>query len=341
MLRFTNDSRFIILIIILSTALMSAIIANTTAAAIMLPIGLSIIKSLPKKNRKKFAICILLSIAYSASIGGTISLIGTTPNLFAAQFLAKGGIIISFSDWLKLISPFSFIMLFSLWLFMLFKFGILKSQKINIKIEKIPNETGAKIVSLIIIITVIVWTIKPFVPILHDIDDVMIGLISSVLLIIIPIPGKKILLGWKDIKIPWGILLLFGGGLALGNSLLVSGTAQYIVEFLPEWNNFILIIFVIASLSVMLTEFMSNTAFSATFIPLFLLFANSLGINPLFVVLTVAVCSSLAFMLPIGTPPNTIVYKTKYVKIFDMIKTGILLNVISIILWTLYVFLVV
>jgi len=337
MLKFTNDSRFILLTIILSTALMSAIIANTTAAAIMLPIGLSIIKSLPKKNRKKLGICILLSIAYAASIGGTISLIGTTPNLFAAQFLAKEGIIITFSDWLKLVSPFSFIMLFALWAFMLFKFGLLKPEKIKIKIEKIPDEIGAKIVSIIIIATIIVWIIKPFVPILHDVDDVMIGLTSAILLIITPIPGRRILLGWKDIKIPWNILLMFGGGLALGNALLVSGGAQYIVGFLPQSNNFILTVFLIASITLVLTEIMSNTAFSATFIPAFLLYANSIGASPMTLVLTAAVCSSFAFMLPIGTPPNAIVYRTKNVKISDMVKTGIFMNIISVLLWVLYV----
>lgn len=339
MLRFSNDSKFVLLTIILSTALISSLIANTTAAAIMLPIGLNIVKSVPEKNRKKLGTCILLAIAYSASIGGTITLIGTTPNLFAAQFLAKQGITVTFSDWLKLISPFSFVMLFVMWFLMLLTYDLFKSEKINIKIEKIPNEIGTKIVALIIIATVIIWTIKPFVSILRDVDDVMIGLTSAILLIIIPIPGKKLLLSWRDIKIPWSILLMFGGGLALGNALLASGAAQYIVEFLPKFNSFILNIFVIAIIIHILTEFMPNTAVSSTFILVFLLFANSLGMNPLMLILTAAVCSSLSFMLPVGTPPNVIVYRTKYVKISDMIKTGFFIKIISILLWTLFVFL--
>ncbi len=336
MLKHTDDSRFILLTIILSTALISSVIANTTAAAIMLPIGLSVIKSIPEKLRKKMGVCILLSIAFSASIGGNITLIGTTSNLFAAQFLAEQGIIITFSDWLKIMPLFSFILLFSLWILLLFKFGLLKPEKIKIKIENPPTEIGTKIVVLIIVSTVIVWVIKPFISIIRDVDDVMIGLISAILLIITPIPGRKVLLGWKDIKIPWNLLLMFGGSIALGNALLASGTAQYIVEFLPRPDNFILTILLVTSISVAIDQFMSSTAFSATFIPVFLLFANSIGMNPLIIVLSVTVASSFSFMLPISTPPNALVHRTRYVKISEMIKTGFLLIIISILLWVLY-----
>ncbi len=340
MLKFTNDSRFVLLILILSTALISALIANTTSAAIMLPIGLSIIDSLPKKLKKKLGICILLSIAYAASIGGKLTLIGSTPNLLTAQFLLEEGIQLGFSDWSKFVAPFSFLMLFALWAFMLFKFNLLKRREIKVTIERIPEETGAKVTALIIIFAIIVWIIKPFIPLLQDIDDVLIGLGTAILLITIPIPGRKILLGWGDIKIPWNILLMFGGGLALGHTLLVSGAAQYIVDLLPTFSNsFILVILVVTTISVFLTEFMSNTAFASTFIPIFLIFAKSLGMNPFLLILTVGVCSSLAFMLPISTPPNAIVYRIKEIKISDMVKTGIFMNIISIILWVFYVFL--
>jgi len=304
----------------------------------MLPIGLSIVDSLPTNLKKKLGICILLSIAYAASIGGKLTLIGSTPNLLTAQFLSEEGIYIGFSDWSKFVAPFSFLMLFALWVFMLFKFNLLRRKQIKVRIEKIPEETGAKVTAFIIISAIIVWVIKPFIPLIQDIDDVLIGLGTAILLIIVPIPGRKILLGWGDIKIPWNILLMFGGGLALGHTLLVSGAAQYIVDLLPGFSNsFILIILVITTMSVFLTEFMSNTAFASTFIPIFLIFAKSLGMNPFLLILTVGVCSSLAFMLPIGTPPNAIVYRIKEVKISDMIKTGVFMNIISILLWSLYV----
>lgn len=338
MLKLTNDSRFVLLILILSTALISALIANTTSAAIMLPIGLSIVKFLPKNLKKKLGICILLSIAYAASIGGKLTLIGSTPNLLTAQFLSEEGIHISFADWSKLVAPFSFLMLIVLWMFMLFKFKLLKHRRIKVKIEKIPGEIGAKVTSLIIISAIIVWVTKLFIPLLQDIDDVLIGLGAAILLIAIPIPGRKILLGWGDIKIPWNILLMFGGGLALGHTLLVSGAAQYIVDLLPTFSNvFILVILLITTTSVFLTEFMSNTAYASTFIPIFLIFAKILGMNPFLLILTVGVCSSLAFMLPIGTPPNAIVYRIKEVRISDMVKTGVFMNIISILLWVLYV----
>jgi len=338
MLKFTNDSRFVLLILIVSTALISALIANTTSAAIMLPIGLSIVDTLPTNLKKKLGICILLSIAYAASIGGKLTLIGSTPNLLTAQFLSKEGIQLSFSDWSKFVAPFSFLMLFALWIFMLFKFKLLRREQIKVIIERIPEETGAKVTALIIISAMIVWVIKPFIPLIQEIDDVLIGLGTAILLIIIPIPGRKILLGWGDIKIPWNILLMFGGGLAVGHTLLVSGAAQYIVDLLPTFSNsFIVIILIVTTLSVFLTEFMSNTAFASTFIPIFLIFAKSLGMDPFLLVLTVGVCSSLAFMLPISTPPNAIVYRVKEVKISDMVKTGIFMNIISILLWCLYV----
>jgi len=338
MLKFTNDSRFVLLILIFSTALISALIANTTSAAIMLPIGLAIIDSLPTNLKKKLGICILLSIAYAASIGGKLTLIGSTPNLLTAQFLSEEGIQLSFSTWSKFVAPFSFLMLFALWVFMLFKFKLFKRKEIKVKIEKIPEEIGAKVTALVIISAIIVWVVKPFIPLLQGIDDVLIGLGAAILLIVIPIPGRKILLSWGDIKIPWNILLMFGGGLALGHTLLVSGAAQYIVNLLPGFSNsFILIILIITTMSVFLTEFMSNTAFASTFIPIFLIFAKGLGMNPFLLILTVGVCSSLAFMLPIGTPPNAIVYRIKEIKISDMVKTGIFMNIISILLWCLYV----
>jgi len=338
MLKMTNDSRIILLVIILSTGLISTIVANTTAAALMLPIGLSIINSCPKKMKKKFAICILLAIAYSASIGGTATLIGTPPNLIVAQFLSKENINITFGTWLKLVSPFSFIFLMILWIFLLFRYNLFKREEIKIRIENIPLEIGAKITVVIILSTITIWSIKSFTPILQNIDDVVIGLTAAVLLIIIPIPGRKILLGWRDLKIPWDILLMFGGGLALGNSLFTSGVAQYIVNIFPKFpTNFMFFIFIIGTMSNYITEVIPNTAFTSSFVPIFLLLTKNIGLNPLFVILTVGVCGSMAFTLPMGTPPNAVVYKTKYFRVLEMVKTGIFLEIISLFLWISYV----
>ena len=338
MLKLSNDSRILLLVIIISTGLISMVIANTTATALMLPTGLSIINCCSKKNKKKFAISLLLAIAFSATIGGTATLIGTPPNLIVAQYLSKESINITFWDWLKLVSPFSFMFLITLWVVLLFRYNLFKREEINIKIENFPLEIGAKITIGIIISAITIWSIKSFIPVLQSIDDVVIGLIAAILLIVIPIPGRKVLLGWKDLKIPWNILLMFGGGLAIGNTLFVSGAAQYIVNLLPSFpTNFILIILIISAISNYATEVIPNTAFVATFVPVFLVMAKSMGINPLFVILTVGVCGSMAFTLPTGTPPNAIVYKTKYFHISEMVKTGIILEIISLILWVLYV----
>jgi hypothetical protein len=112
-------------------------------------------------------------------------------------------------------------------------------------------------------------------------------------------------LGWKDLKIPWSILLMFGGGLALGNTLFVSGVAQYLVDLLPQFpTNFMLIILIISAISNYATEVIPNTAFVSTFVPIFVILTKSTGLNPLFIILTVGVCGSMAFTLPIGTLPS-------------------------------------
>jgi len=338
MLKLSNDYRILLLVIIISTGLISAIIANTTATALMLPTALSMINSCPKKIKKKFAVSVLLAIAFSATIGGIATLIGTPPNLIVAQYLSKEGINITFGDWLKLVSPFSFMFLITLWIVLLFRYNLFKREEINIKIENFPLEVGAKITIGIIISAIIIWSVKSFVPILQNIDDVVVGLAAAILLILIPIPGRKVLLGWEDLKIPWNILLMFGGGLAIGNALFVSGAAQYIVNLLPSFPiNFVLIILIISAISNYATEVIPNTAFVSTFVPVFIVMAKSMGINPLFVILTVGVCGSMAFTLPTGTPPNAIVYRTKYFHISEMVKTGIILEIISLILWVLYV----
>lgn len=341
MLKLSTDSRIALLAIILSTGLISTIIANTTATALMLPTGLSMINACPKKLKKRFAVAVLLGIAFSATIGGTATLIGTPPNLIIAQYISKEGINITFGDWLKIMAPFSFMLLIVFWVVLLFSYNLIKREEIKIKIENIPLEIGAKITIIIIISAIVVWSTKSFIPAIKSIDDVVIGLIAAVLLITIPIPGRKVLLGWKDLKIPWSILLMFGGGLALGSTLFVSGAAQYMVDLLPKFpTNFILIILIISLISIFVTEFIPNTAFASTFVPIFVILANNMGINPLFIILSAGICGSMAFLLPIGTPPNAIVYKTKYFRITEMIKTGFLLKIVALILWVLYVFLV-
>ena len=340
MLKLSTDSRIALLAIILSTGLISTIIANTTATALMLPTGLSMINACPKKLKKRFATAVLLAVAFSATIGGSATLIGTPPNLIIAQYLSKEGINITFWDWLKIVSPFSFIFLMVLWGVLIIRFNLLKREEIKIKIEKIPLEIGAKITIIIIISAIIVWSVKSFIPAIRSIDDVVVGLTAAILLIAIPIPGRKVLLGWKDLKIPWSILLMFGGGLALGNILFVSGAAQFMVDLLPQFpNNFMLVILIISVISNYVTEILPNTAFASTFVPIFVVLTRSMGINPLFVILSAGICGSMAFLLPIGTPPNAIVYKTKYFRVSEMIKTGFLLKMILLVLWVLYVFL--
>src|SRR3989338_3569532 len=330
-----RNPKVVILSLIITTALLSMIMPNTTAAALMIPVGLGILNS-TRGESKEYKISLLLSIAYAASIGGIALLIGTPPNLIATDYLSKENINMSFFTWSKIMLPFSIIFIIILWLYITFKSKLPKNITLNYTRTKLKD--GAKITIIVVLSAVILWFTKSFVfeKIGLFLDDVFIGLAASILLFVIRIKGEP-LLKWEDANIPWDIILMFGGGLALGSILLSSGTAQWTVSalnFLPK-NEFIFLI-VTSMFIVFATELLSNTVLAATIMPVIIELYKTNGFSPLAGILTVAVCSTMAFMFPIGTPPNAIVFKSRIVSFKKMIEYGFVLNLLVVVLWVVY-----
>jgi len=250
--------------------------------------------------------------------------------------MVREGIQMSFLGWMKHAVPFSLVLLIVLWLYLTWRSKLPKN--VVVEVEKIGLGPEAKLVGLIITITVLLWVLRPLILERTGlrINDAMIGIFGSSLLFLVR-SKKKPLLKFKEVRIPWGIIFMLGGGLAIGNILLASGASDLFVHglnFLPR--NELIFLVVIATIANLSTELISNTALSATFMPVVVLLYNSVGFDPFIGILTVAVCSDMAFMLPIATPPNAIVSKSKYVNFKEMIKHGFLLNVIVIVLWVLY-----
>ncbi len=330
-----KSSRLVILGTILSTALLSTLMANTTATMLMLPIGVGILEAI-KNEDEEYRVSLLLSIAYAASIGGTAILIGTTTNLIGAEYMMREGVNIGFLGWAKILMPFTSLLLLILWIYMSWRAP--NTKKIRVKTKRIRLETNAKLTILILLITVLFWLLRPYLSQKStiEISDVIIGLLGASLLFLIR-TKKEPILKIKDVKIPWDIILMLGGALALGNILLSVGISDLFIQFMsfvPKNEiSYLLITAIIANFS---TELISNTALSATLIPIIIQFYKSAGFSPLLGIFTVAVCSDMAFMLPIATPPNAIISKNKHVTFKKMFSYGVWLNFIVIILWVLY-----
>jgi len=332
---FGKNAKFTILGIIITTAFLSFFMPNTTSTALMLPVGLGILAA-TRNVKKQFRTSLILSIAYSASIGGTGVLIGTTTNLIGAEYMMRENIDIGFLDWSKIVLPFTLILLVVLWLYMTKRSKL--PDNIKVDVENVELNPQAKVVIAILLVTVLIWIMRPFISQKFNlpINDIDIGVVSAISFFFISYKSKPIL-QVKDAKIPWGIVLMVGGALAVGNILLNTGISDLFVEsmsFLPK-NKLVFLIAtaIIANFS---TELLSNTALSATLIPIIIQLYKSVGFNPFLGILTVAVCSDMAFMLPIATPPNAIVSKSKYVNFRNMISHGFWLNLIVIVLWVTY-----
>tara|TARA_R110002072_G_scaffold113367_3_gene242770 strand:+ start:2865 stop:4193 length:1329 start_codon:yes stop_codon:yes gene_type:complete len=341
----------------LATSLLSMWISNTATAIMMLPIGMSIIKLIgsklhSKKEKQNFALSILLGIAYAANIGGIGTLIGTPPNLVLASLAEDSGLNgINFSSWFFFAIPLV-IVLFSLCFILLSKIIFpLKSLKIEGMSLLIKQELenlgelseGEKRVSIILIFTALCWVFRAQlnqIYFLENLSDTIIAIMTSIVLFALP-SGKKSkpILVWEDSKkLPWEILLLFGGGLALAKGLSVSNIVLDIGTWISSNSGsaiFILII-VICAFSIFLTEVMSNVALVSVFIPVSFIVAEGFGLNGLQLAIPLTIGASCAFMFPISTPPNAVVFASGKIKMKDMAKAGFFLNLLCLILISLY-----
>lgn len=373
-----TSPRRLVLGFMVATAFLSMWISNTATAMMMIPIAVAIIltiipgteqslENLEGKDRA-LARCLILSIPYAASIGGIATIIGTPPNgIFISQLavIFPDAPTIDFFTWMKFGVPFAAVLLIIAWIWLTMVSyrrmeANLPSAKglIRKELDKLgPLSTGERWTLIVFALTALAWIFAQtkdiggfIVPgldmIFPGIKDSTIAIFGALLLFLLPVDAKKgiFTMDWEwAVKIPWGILLLFGGGIALSNGFIQSGLAATIVNSLTPLHTLpiAILIFVIALGVSLATEVSSNTAMAAVLMPIMAVMAISVEVNPLFLMMTAAVCASLAFMLPVATPPNAVAYGSGYIEAKDLLRSGWALDVIGVTLWTLFLFTVV
>ena len=359
----------ILLGFMLATSFLSMWISNTATTMMMVPILISIIQKLEdiigKKNISRYSIGLLLGVAYSASIGGIATLVGTPPNLSFArifQIMFPEAPDISFASWFIFAFPVTFIFFIIVWTYLYFLFRPSNKNWVDISSQTFKEEYKSlgsatfeeRTVFTIFIGLAFLWlfrsdiTINSFVipgwagifnhP--EYINDGTVAILASIILFIIPSrnqKGKRIM-DWTSAKgIPWNIVLLFGGGFALASGFKESGLSIWFgnqLSFVGEYHPF-LIIMVICFVMTFLTELTSNTATTEMLLPILAGLSIAVEVNPLIFMLPATLSGSMAFMLPVATPPNAIVFGSGRLKVMDMARNGLILNLLGVIVISL------
>ena len=343
----------------LVSALISMWVMNTSTTLMLLPIGLAVCATVAKtipnfssQERKHFEISLLLGIAYAASIGGMSTLVGTAPNIIFVGFMQETyGLEISFIDWMKLGVPLSAMMLFASWYAItkyVYPVTFIANMETKLQLKNMLYDLGPmgrdeKKVLIIFSLAASAWMLRTlldnFIPLLTDAG---IAVLAALSFFLIPSENNKTdLLTWDQAnKLPWGLLVLFGGGLSLAASIESSGLGSWIGEALTILDNVppIILILAVVTLIIFLTELTSNVATTSTFIGVMGGVAFALGIAPVALTIPVVLAASCAFMLPVATPPNAIVFGSGKISIPDMMKAGFALNIIGIILVTMFAY---
>jgi sodium-dependent dicarboxylate transporter 2/3/5 len=345
----------------LATAFLSMWVSNTATAVMMLPVALSVIALVERDRsaggqapghavgRRNFAVSLLLAVAYGASIGGLATLIGTPPNALLAAYMARTyQVQIGFAQWMVVGVPLVVVMLGLAWLLLtqvVFRTpaGAIKGAMSAVSGEianQGPMTRPEKLVGMVFVVTAAAWILRPLLSgVVPGIDDTVIAIASALLLFVIPSGSDKggFLMDWDTArKLPWGVLLLFGGGLSLASAISDSGLAEWLGQMLGLLGSWpVILVMLVATLAVIfLTELTSNTATAAAFLPLVGSVAVGIGLDPFMLTVPVALAASCAFMLPVATPPNAIVYGSGNLTVADMAKAGVYLNLISTVLIT-------
>ena len=356
-----TDLRRIVLGFILATGLLSMWISNSATALMMLPIGLAVVgqfkEQLGTANHRladSLGKNIMLGIAYSASIGGMATLIGTPTNaILSAVVKEMYDYSIAFDEWMLFGLPFSLILLAICWYYLV-SFGNPLPKKFSLgdaktvvkkQIDLLGKITfEEKTVLVVFALVCFSWITRSFFlsKIIPAIDDTIIVLVGVVLLLLLPSsrPGERIL-NWKTAeKIPWGVLILFGGGLALAEGFKETGLAEWIGQkftLIEGVGFFVLLLIIIASVN-FLTEVTSNVATASMLLPILASVAIKLDLHPFGLMVGATLAASCAFMLPVATPPNAVVFGSGYLQMKDMVKAGLWLNLLSILIITVMVY---
>ncbi len=352
-----TNPRGVILGFMLATALLSMWISNTATTVMMLPVAISIIKLFEKEIRfnesiaqnDRFSLKLLLSIAYAANIGGIATIIGTPPNLVLVNYMQElHNIELDFNAWLLAGLPISLALLFVVFYILTRSLpsGQLASKDTKGAkeiIQKYLDEIGSikqaeKYILAIFLVTVSAWIFKhPINDLLGiKLNDTIISMMGGLLMFIVPFRIKKteFILNWEDTKrLPWGIIILFGGGLCLAKGMESSGIIQQIGNNIVEYSgsNPWALVFIFTGVALIMTEFISNVALVTIFLPVVMEVAGLLNISIIYLALPATLAASCAFMMPISTPPNAVVFASGEIRIIDMIRKGFILNIISVV----------
>ena len=336
-----------------STAFLSMWVSNTATSVMMLPIGLSVASMAAGKNEEhnqNFSKALLLAIAYSASIGGLATIIGTPPNALLAAFLSETyDIEIGFAQWMMVGLPITLMMLAATWIWL---------AKFSFKLDKVENPNaiqlfkdqlnelgemtrGERTVAIIFLVTAMAWIFRPLLrDYIPGLNDTVIAMIATISLFIVPVKRDEriYVMSWdKAREIPWGVLILFGGGLTLAAQIKNTGLADWVAEAMNivAGMPILLVVAFVVTVIIFLTELTSNTATAAGFLPLMGALGVTLGIEPIMLAAPAALAASCAFMMPVATPPNAIVFGSGKLEIKDMVKAGFALNVMGIVIVSL------
>ncbi len=363
----TSPAR-ILLGFMLATAFLSMWISNTATAMMMVPILLSITKKLeefiPEKENNRYTVGLLLGVAYSASIGGVATLVGTPPNLSFArifQIMFPSAPEISFSSWFLFALPVTVVFFVMVWLYLYYMYkprNTVKSLKsVNFKRQYSylgPTSYEQKAVGIVFVALAVLWLTRvgikigtfnllgwsSLLAVPEYINDGTVAIALSVVLFLIPsksVKGTNIM-DWETATfVPWNIVLLFGGGFALAGAFKVSGLSLWVGQQLVgiDMLHPIIIILMVSLTMTFLTELTSNTATTEMLLPVLAGISVSIEINPLLLMLPATISASMAFMLPVATPPNAIVFGSNRITVMQMARTGIILNLIGAVIITL------
>ncbi|MCM2563759.1 DASS family sodium-coupled anion symporter [Lutimaribacter sp. EGI FJ00015] len=340
----------IVLGFMLATALLSMWISNTATAIMMFAVALSVIDFVGRQSQddrmvRNFGIALMLAVAYSASIGGVGTLIGSPPNAMLASFVQQTyGVEISFARWMMIGLPVVTVMLPLTWLLLtrfLFPASSIAvgnaDELVRQEVKSLgPMDRGERLVAIVFGTAALGWMLRdPLVRLTGlPLDDAMIGITAALVLFGLPVSRGtgRYALDWTATRdLPWGVLLLFGGGLALASGFSSSGLARIIGEGVAGFDiSTVLLVLAVLVAIVYLTEITSNTASTATFLPILGAVAMGLELNPLILTVPVALGASMAFMMPVATPPNAIVFAYERMQMSDMVRAGLLMNIIAI-----------
>ncbi|WP_380165182.1 SLC13 family permease [Jannaschia sp. R86511] len=359
----------LVLGIMVATAFLSMWVSNTATALMMLPIAISVLGLVTgsgddDRDVRRFGTCLMLAVAYSASIGGLGTLIGSPPNVIMAGVMEQSyDVEVSFAGWMSVGVPLAAVFVVVAWLVLtrvMFRTGMTEIAGgrgvIKDELSKLGRMSRGEVtVAVIFVVTALLWVFRqPMAdaawlvaafPFVAQLSDAGIAMAAVVALFLVPVSRRRgvAALDWPTVQrgVPWGVLLLFGGGLAIAAAIQASGLDEWIgtqfegLAVLPT----VLLVAAVTLGVLLLTEITSNTATAATFLPVLAGVATGIGVDPLLLLLPAAMAATCAFMLPVGTPPNAIVFGTGRVTIGEMLRAGVVLNVLGVLLITAAVYL--